>query len=211
MSFEPLDETSMIRAARKLAKRDRFLGSVLDELGPPPLWRRPANFATFVRIILEQQVSLASAKSTFNKLRAAAGSRVTAKRVNELGLDELRSLGFSRQKARYTMALSDDVIAKRFVVGTLRHLDDDQARSQITARLGLGDWSADVFLIMALMRPDLFPVGDLALIKGMTMLDGGQYDGPEKAVARAEGWRPYRSVATRMIWQLYLSRQGKMA
>ena len=211
MSLEPLDETSMIRAARKLAKRDRFLGGIFDELGPPPLWRRPANFATFVRIILEQQVSLASAKSTFDKLRTATDSRVTAKRVNELGFDSLRSLGFSRQKARYTMALSDDVIAKRFVVGSLKHCDDDEARTQITARLGLGDWSADVFLIMALLRPDLFPVGDLALIKGMTMLDGGEYDGPEKALARAEAWRPYRSVATRMIWQLYLSRQGKMA
>lgn len=203
-TLEPLDKTSLHRAAKQLAKIDPALAQVYDELGPPPLWKRPATFATFVRIILEQQVSLASAKSTFDKLRASCEGSVTAANVSKLGNDSLREIGFSRQKARYTLALAEDVRTRRFQIGSLRHKSDDDARCLITSRLGLGDWSADVFLLMALMRQDLFPVGDLALIKGMTSLDGGDYSTSELALVRAESWRPLRSVASRMIWQWYL-------
>ncbi len=201
---EPLDAVSMKRASRELARVDPSLDRVLQSLGPPPLWKRPATYATLVHIILEQQVSLASAKSTFDKLKAACGGRITAAKVIAVGDAGLRSIGFSRQKARYGLALADDVRSRCFQIGTLAKLSDQEACEQITARLGLGDWSADVFLMMALMRPDRFPTGDLALIKGMTDLDGGDYSTAEKAIARAESWRPYRSVATRMIWQWYL-------
>ncbi|NND96946.1 MAG: DNA-3-methyladenine glycosylase 2 family protein [Pirellulaceae bacterium] len=201
-----LDEKTVRRAARKLASIDPSLSNVLNRFGTPPLWKRPATYATFVRIILEQQVSLASAKSVFDKLTRACDGRITAPRIISLGDSLLRRQGLSRQKARYTLALADDVVSRRFQIGSLRHQTDEQARAMITARLGLGDWSADVFLMMALMRTDLFPVGDLALIKGMTQLDGGDYSSAETAIERAERWRPYRSVATRMIWQLYLSK-----
>ena len=206
MSPKSLDDKSIVRAAKKLAKIDPALAKVLKELGPPSLWKRPANFSTFVRIILDQQVSLAAGKSIFNRVRAACDGRITAAKILLLSADELRALGLSRQKARYVLTLADDVRAKRFLIGSLKSKSDDEARKSITSRLGLGDWSADVYLMSALSRPDLFPVGDLALIKGMTMLDGGKYDTPEKALKRAERWRPFRSVATRMIWQLYLSK-----
>jgi DNA-3-methyladenine glycosylase II len=201
---KPLDAESMERAARKLAKIDPALNRVLQTLGPPPLWKRPATYATLVHIILEQQVSLASAKSTFDKLKTTCGGRITAVNVETIGDTGLRAFGFSRQKARYCLALADDVRSRRFQIGTLAKLTDQEVSEAITARLGLGDWSADVFLMMALMRPDRFPTGDLALIKGMTDLDDGDYSTAEKAIARAESWRPYRSVATRMIWQWYL-------
>ncbi|QDT12487.1 DNA-3-methyladenine glycosylase [Planctomycetes bacterium K23_9] len=194
----------MSRAVKKLARIDPVLRTVLKTYGPPPLWKRPATFATFVRIILEQQVSLASAKSTFDKLRQSCGGSVTALRVQQVGDDGLREIGFSRQKARYTIRLADDVRCRRFQIGSLHQKSNDEARDLITARLGLGNWSADVFLMMALMRPDVFPVGDLALIKGMASLDGGDYTSPEKAIARGESWRPFRSVATRMVWHWYL-------
>jgi len=200
-----IDEQSLRRAARTLSRRDPHLRRVHQHLGPPPLWHRPATFATFVRIILEQQVSLASAKSTFAKLKSACNGRVTAANVIGLEPEGLRDLGFSRQKARYAFALADDVISKRFRIGSLRFKHDDEVRQQITARLGLGNWSADIFLLMALRRPDILPSGDLALVKAMTWLDGGCYDTEEKVVERSEVWKPLRSVATRMIWQGYLS------
>ena len=205
-----LDAGAIQRAAKKLAKKDSALAQVYDQLGPPPLWKRPATFATFVRIILEQQVSLASAKSTFEKLKQHSDRGVKPDAVIDLGESGLRDLGFSRQKARYSVALANDVADGTFKIGSLRRLNDDDARQAITARLGLGNWSADVFMMMALMRADLFPVGDLALIKGMTDLDGGDYTTADKAIARSEPWRPLRSVATRMIWQWYLRpKQGR--
>lgn len=170
------------------------------------MWKRPANFSTFVRIILEQQVSLASAQSTFNKLRAACGRTINAKRTLELGHDSLRELGFSRQKTRYTLAFAKDVAARKFSVSKLAQMSDDEARQAITARLGLGDWSADVYLMMALLRPDVFPPGDLALMKGIGQLDGGNYVSVDEVLNRAEAWRPFRSVAARMIWQSYLAK-----
>ena len=199
-----LCETSIRRAAKRLAKSDGALANVLAEFGTPPLWKRPANFATLVRIILEQQVSLASAKSTYEKLRSACGGRVTAQKLAALERDGLRSIGFSRQKTRYALALAEDVITKRFVVGRLARMSDQQATKAITERLGLGAWSAEVYLMMALLRPDVFPVGDLAIVKGIEMMDGRTYDSPEEILQRTDPWRPYRSVAARMIWQLYL-------
>ena len=200
----PLDRARLRRAAEQLARSDHQLGNIYDRLGPPPLWKRPVTFATFVRIILEQQVSLASAKSTFDRLRLACRGSVTAENVGRLGKAELRSQGITRQKTRYIDALATDVANGQFSVAGLRHLPEDGVRSKITSRLGMGDWSADVFMLMALCRPDVLPVGDLALVKGMGEMDGGIYDTSQKVVRRAKLWKPYRSVATRMIWQLYL-------
>jgi DNA-3-methyladenine glycosylase II len=205
----PLDVARLRCAADRLARSDRGLGDIQSRLGPPPLWKRPATFATFVRIILEQQVSLASSKSTFDRLRNTCRGKPSAVNVLALGEPQLRTLGITRQKARYIHALAADVAGGRFSVGRLRHLPDDRLRSNITARLGLGDWSADVFMLLAVCRTDVLPVGDLALVKGMSEMDGRLYDTADKVIRRAETWRPYRSVATRMIWQLYLHNRGK--
>ncbi|MEM9587067.1 MAG: DNA-3-methyladenine glycosylase 2 family protein [Planctomycetota bacterium] len=207
--YSPLDDQSIRRAAKRLADSDRLLAAVLERLGPPPLWKRPARFSTFVRIILEQQVSLASAKSTYDQLKRQAGT-VTAKRVTKLGEAGLRELGFSRQKARYTFALAEDVRNRRFSIRGLANLSSSDAHRQITSRLGLGDWSADVYLMMALGHPDILPVGDLALIKGVHELDPQVQPNAPDVSERAEVWRPYRSVATRMVWQAYLDRRGKV-
>ena len=210
MTADQLNAKNIRVAAKKLSRADPTLARVLDLHGAPPLWKRPATFATFVRIILEQQVSLASAKSTFEKLKIACDRKVNAERVFELGDDGLRRVGFSRQKSRYAIALADDVLERRFKIASLRHHDDETVRALISSRLGLGDWSADVYLMMALCRPDVLPVGDLGLVKGMMELDGGDYDSSEKVLRRAEAWRPYRSVACRMVWQLYLGNRNKV-
>ncbi len=206
---EPLTQERLNVLSQSLARRDPVLRKVRKTLGPPPLWKRPASFATFVRIILEQQVSLASAKSTFDKTKQACGGLVTAERLNLLNPETLRQLGYSRQKSRYSLALAEDVLAKRFVIGRLRSLGDDEVREQITQRLGLGNWSADIYLLMSLCRPDIFPVGDLALVNGLSELDQTEYETTEAILERAERWRPHRAVASRMIWQAYLANRKK--
>lgn len=206
-----LKASDLKAAAEQLADIDPSLSDVLARYGPPPLWKRPATFSTLVHVLLEQQVSLVSAMATFKRLKAVCEGRVTASRVTNLGTDALREIGFTRQKARYATALAADVEAGRFQVGTLRHLPDDEAMSQITGCLGFGVWSANVFLLLALARPDVLPLGDLALVKGMNELDGGNYENVDALLLRAEMWRPYRAVATRMIWQLYLTNRNRLA
>lgn len=205
----PLNRDSIRIAADELASKDPVLAGVLDELGPPPLWKRPATLATLVRIILEQQVSLASAKATFDRVVDACDGKVTDGKILSLGPDQLSSLGLSRQKTRYTLALAQDVQSGRFKVGGLRFQSDDDARKEITDRLGMGNWTADVFLMMALLRPDIFPTGDLALVKGIEELDEVSYPNADALLHRGQAWRPFRSVATRMIWQSYLHRRGQ--
>ncbi|KAA1258542.1 DNA-3-methyladenine glycosylase [Rubripirellula obstinata] len=183
---------------------------MLSELGPPPLWKRPATLATLVRIILEQQVSLASAKATFDRLVLACDGKVTHHAILEMGQQQLAALGFSRQKARYTHTLAQQVDRGNFKIGGLSRKSDEDVRAAITDQLGMGNWTADVFLMMALLRSDLFPTGDLALVKGLEELEGKSYATADSLLARAEHWRPYRSVATRMIWQSYLHKRSKV-
>lgn len=204
-----LTKATLADAASELARRDTVLSGVLRRLGPPPLLRRNASFATFVHIILEQQVSVEAAQGTFRRLIDACDRSVVESKVEALGESGLRSLGFSRQKARYAVALAKDCARGDFQITKLSRLSDDEVRTHIVARLGLGNWSADVFLMMALLRPDVLPVGDLALVKGIEELDDRTYEDAGALLARAERWRPYRSVATRMVWQSYVRRRGR--
>lgn len=205
----PLNQASLALATKWLALRDPALASVYARFGIAPLWRRPATFATLVRIILEQQVSLSAAKATFWRLAARCGGQVTANAVQKLDDAVLREVGLSRQKARYVRELSAAVRQRRFSVRKLQDCTDDEAANRIRSLLGFGAWSADIYLMMALLRPDVLPTGDLGLIKGIEELDGRSFNGPEAIINRAESWRPWRSVATRMVWQLYLVNRGK--
>ncbi|MEM6364994.1 MAG: DNA-3-methyladenine glycosylase 2 family protein [Planctomycetota bacterium] len=176
-------------------------------LGDPPPWSRPASFETIVHLILEQQVSLASAQATLDRLKRISSGRpraLTAKRINKISEADLRSAGVSRQKTRYIQSLASDVASDQLRIATLSSLSDDAVRDELTKCVGVGRWTADVFLIMALHRPDVFPVGDLALQKGMRELDGGDYPDAEAMWRRSKVWRGHRSMATRLIWTLYL-------
>jgi len=203
-----LTATTLGEYAAQLAARDPDLAAIHKQLGPPPLCGRPPTFATLVRIILEQQVSLASARGTFERFREALGGRVTVAAVRAAEANVFRASGFSRQKTRYTQQLADNIGRRRFSLGRLQVLANDEVRLALTSQVGLGPWSADVYLLLALKRADIFPVGDLALRKGMEEVSGSRLATPQQAEARAEAWRPYRSVATRMIWQAYLHRRG---
>jgi len=204
-----LNEESLACAAKQLARRDRELASILERLGPPPLWSRPPGFATLVTIILEQQVSLASAATMFARLKKNVVPFQPARMI-ELGEGHLKSLGLTRQKTAYCLDLAQSLTDKRLRLPQLSRMSDADAKAALMEIKGLGAWSADVYLLMVLLRPDIFPATDLALITAVTKLK----QLPSRATAKqllemAEAWRPYRSVAARMLWQYYLARREK--
>lgn len=204
-----LTKKAIADGSARLAAADPALGKIYRQFGPPPLLRRPATFATLIHIILEQQVSVESARATFQRLREVCNPVVSPDALRTLGEQRLRELGFSRQKSRYALALAGDCVSGDLDVPALGRMDDESVRAQIVARLGLGNWSADVFMMMALLRPDVLPVGDLALVKGMREIDDADYASADEIIDRAESWRPLRSIATRMVWQWYVHRRGR--
>jgi DNA-3-methyladenine glycosylase II len=177
---------------------------VLVRHGPPPLWARPAGFATLSRIILEQQVSLASAAAVYRRLEAGLG-RLTSGSVAAAGERRIRVLGVTRQKASYLVRLARAVDSGRLDLAALACLPDDEARAALLRLKGIGPWSADIYLLMALRRPDVWPAGDLALATAARAIKRlRRRPSPERLTRLAEPWRPYRSVAARMLWQHYL-------
>ena len=185
------------------------MARVLEKHGTPPLWDRPAGFATLVHIILEQQVSLASAKACFDKLAERLGS-VTPQKLLELGDDDMRSAGFSRQKGAYSRHLAEAILEKRIDLDGLNELTDDQAKEELLKLKGVGHWTADIYLLMAMLRPDIMPKGDLALhaaYQKLTNADTRPH--ADEFIEIAERWRPNRSTAARMLWHFYLSEKVK--
>jgi DNA-3-methyladenine glycosylase II len=200
-----LDVHQLRAAARSLAERDPELGAILARLGPPPLWDREPGFRTLVAIVLEQQVSLRSGAAALERLRHAAGA-VDPEPVVRLGEAGARAAGLTRQKARYVVALGEAALDGRFEPAALEAADGDDARTQLTSLLGIGRWTADIYLLMALGRPDVWPDGDLALATAMRRAKGlGSL--PDAAAQRrvADAWRPWRAVGARLLWHAYLA------
>jgi DNA-3-methyladenine glycosylase II len=205
-----LTERALGSAVRTLAEREPAIAASVARFGTPPMWRREASFATLVHLILEQQVSLASALAAFERLRLAIGPDVTPQGF--LGLDDgtLREIGFSRQKAGYARDLALAFV-DGFDLARLERLGDDDVRDTLTALRGIGRWTADVYLTMCLLRPDVWPSGDLALATGARELLGLAVRPGERELAElAERWRPHRAVAARVIWNHYLGVRGRL-
>ncbi|MBW3670115.1 MAG: DNA-3-methyladenine glycosylase 2 family protein, partial [Acidobacteria bacterium] len=197
MPIERLTETSLLAAVKRLARRDPHLGQILRSHGAPPLWARDPGYETLALMILEQQVSLASARAAFERLIERLGV-LTPERFLELDDSMLRAIGFSRQKARYVRLLSQAVLDRSFDPASLTDLDDDGARSLLTSLTGIGAWTAEVYLLMALRRPDVWPTGDRALVVAAREIKGLDHDPtPEELEILGESWRPWRAVAAR--------------
>ena len=205
MPEPPLDVAGLHAAAGHLASRDPDLAGILERHGHPPLWDRPAGVATLIAIVLEQQVSLRSGAAALERLTGAAGSLDPAAIVG-LGEDGARAAGLTRQKARYVVGLARATLDGRFDPAALAAADDEAARTQLTALLGVGRWTADIYLLMALGRPDIWPDGDLALASAMRRakdLPGLPDGATQRSVA--EAWRPWRAVGARILWHAYLA------
>ncbi|MFN8445194.1 MAG: DNA-3-methyladenine glycosylase 2 family protein [Caldilineaceae bacterium] len=205
MSF-PLTEQTLPDAVKLLVAQDADLAQVVARFGHPPLWARPTGFPTLVYIILEQQVSLASAKAAFDRLLLATNP-LTPLNFLALSDEQLRLIGFSRQKTRYCRLLAQAVLDGKIDFALLDTSPDEQVYAALTSLTGIGAWTANIYLLMALCRPDVWPSGDLALqiavqqVKGLpTRPTVAQMD------ALGDSWRPFRSVAARILWHHYLSR-----
>lgn len=205
MTVSTLDQTSYIQGLTDLAARDRDLGRVYEKLGAPPMWDREPGFSTLVQIILEQQVSLASARACFDKLVAMVGDLTPA---SLLALDDeaLKAVGFSRQKSDYSRILAAAVDGGALDLEGLADASDDEARERLMELKGIGRWTADIYLLMALGRPDIWPVGDLALVVAAQRIKGlDDRPNPDEFRRLGEPWRPWRSVAARLLWHHYLA------
>jgi DNA-3-methyladenine glycosylase II len=193
----------------RLAAADPVLASVVERWGPPPFWRHPAGFAGLVHGILAQQVSLESAVAAYGRLEAALG-RVEPEAFLTLDDARLRAIGFSRQKAAYARGLAAAIAAGALDLTGLEGASDDEVRGALLALRGIGRWTADVYLLFALRRPDAWPSGDLALARAVQELWGMPAPpGWDELDAWAERWRPQRAVAARFLWHDYLSRRGR--
>ena len=203
-----LNTRSLLKAVRHLENQDRQLKHIVASYGPPPLWERKEGFATLILIILEQQVSLASAKATYEKLVKTVGT-LTPAGFLELSDDRLRRAGFSRQKTAYCRNLARTVINGDLDLSGLSNLSDRQAKKQLMNLKGIGSWSADTYLLMALGRPDIWPAGDLALASAVHQILGlKSRPSPENLDRIGLRWRPWRSVAARIFWHYYLSERN---
>jgi DNA-3-methyladenine glycosylase II len=205
----PLTNRTLVAAVRELAARDPDLAAIVERHGPPPLWDREPGFATLLHIVLEQQVSLASAQAAFDRLRAAADP-LTPERFLELTDADLLAIGFSRQKARYGRALARAILDGDVDLERLGSLHDDDVHAVLQAVPGIGPWTSTVYLLMVLLRPDLWPVGDIALAESVGQVKGlGRRPDPLEMASLGEAWRPWRSVAARLFWHDYLARRGR--
>lgn len=209
MKMKTVNIKNITQMSDALAAADPLFAIVVKKYGPPPLWDRPAGFVTLLNIILEQQVSLASAKACFDKLEAWLGD-VTPRGLLALTDAELKTIGFSRQKTAYARHLAEAVLAGTVDLDRLTHLPDAEVKAELIKLKGVGEWTSDIYLLMAMLRPDVMPRGDIALHEAYRRLSGGdRRPASDEFVAMAVKWAPYRSVAARLLWHYYLSERRR--
>jgi DNA-3-methyladenine glycosylase II len=204
-----LDERSFAAAVAELCTADPDLAAIVERHGIPEFWAREPGFATLVLLILEQQVSLASARAAYDRLVLRLGG-LTPRGVLDSTDEELRVDGFSRQKNRYARALAAAIEEGALDLDAVTGLDDVAVRQALVALPGIGPWTAEVYLLSALRRPDTWPTGDIALQEGARRAKRLELrPSPEELDAIGEAWRPHRATAARLLWHLYLSENGR--
>ncbi|MBT3345454.1 MAG: DNA-3-methyladenine glycosylase 2 family protein [Gemmatimonadetes bacterium] len=200
-----LTPATIRQAVNELSRVDPDLAAIAQRHGPPPLWSKRPGFATLALMILEQQVSLKAARTIYKRLQRQVGGRVTAPRIAACSIEDLRAAGITGGKSSYIIGLAQAVMTGDIDLAALAHLDDDEVRCQLTALRGIGPWTADVYLLMVLRRPDVWPVGDLALAISMERVKRmRQRPDADQQQRTSRSWRPWRSVAARLLWQDYL-------
>ncbi len=185
------------------------MAALLTRHGLPPLWGRRPGFATLVWIILGQQVSIAAARTMYLRLCDRLGG-VTPERIAAAGVAGLRAEGITRQKSAYCCGLAARLLDRRLDLAAVSRAGDAEARAMLQAVPGLGPWSVDIYLLMALRRPDVWPAGDLALAEALRRtrrLRARPDLARQQRIAAA--WAPWRSVAARLLWQYYLATDGR--
>ncbi|MEO7531891.1 MAG: DNA-3-methyladenine glycosylase 2 family protein [Sediminibacterium sp.] len=202
------DNAGFAAICRRLAKRDPHIREIIAAYGYPPVWSRKPSFETLVHIILEQQVSLASAKAALVKLKEKIGT-VTPKKLLLLSDAELKKCYFSRQKISYCRCVAEAIESGELSIKKLQHISDEEVRIVLTKIKGIGNWTVDVYLMMVLHRADLFPTGDIALINSVKHVKQLPAHTTKDEIAElAEAWRPHRTVAAFIFWHAYIRRKN---
>lgn len=202
-------EHNFISICDELIQKDADLKMIIDQYGYPPMWKRVASFETLIHIILEQQVSLASALSALTKLKEKIGE-VTPQNLLALSNEELKYCFFSRQKIVYAQHLANVLLADPLYLESLADMETYKVRSELIKIKGIGNWSADVYLMMVLQRADLFPLGDIALINSIRETKNLSKEISKQFLAEiASQWKPYQTIAAFILWHGYLCRRNK--
>lgn len=203
-----LSGSLLAEAAGILAKKDKDLAEILANYGTPPLWARERGFITLLRIILEQQVSLVSADAMYRRLIENVDP-LTPATVLVAGAPFLRSFGVTRQKAAYFINVAEAIENGELDLQGLAKESDEIAMECLTHVKGIGPWTANIYLLMALRRPDVWPVGDVALATAFKNLKGWKQRPAQAELNEiAKTWRPHRATAARMLWHYYLSEKS---
>jgi len=207
----PLTEDTFATGIRGLVERDSRLAAAVARWGDPPFWTHEPGFPGLVLEILSQQVSLASADAAYAKLAQHIGAILPE---DFLTLDDatLKAIGFSRQKAGYVRGLARAIADGELDLAAIGQMDDAAVRAALLPIKGIGPWTVDCYLLFALRRPDVWPTGDLALVKAMQEVLGlAEVPSYPEADVIAEAWHPWRAVAARILWHAYLSARGRKA
>ena len=210
MQLHRIHESNINYACEQLAAVEPVFARLLKQHGAPPLWNRQGGFATMVLIILEQQVSLDSARAIYKRLSALMGG-IHARSIAEVSEQHLRQAGLTRQKAHYIHSLAKQVATGDFRFQELPRLSDDEVRRRLCALKGIGPWTSDVYLLFVLGRPDIWPPGDIALIKSIAeQFKCSESPTNKSCMEKSHDWKPWRSVAARMLWHAYLKQRGRL-
>jgi DNA-3-methyladenine glycosylase II len=189
-----------------LGEIDTNLKEIITKYGYPPMWTRPATFQTLILIILEQQISIASAFAAYKKLKAKVGY-VTPQKIMLLTDEEMRACYFTRQKTVYARELATAILNKELVLKKLATLPDEEIRTTLKKIKGIGDWSVDIYLMHALQRTNLFPLGDIALVNSLKEIKNLPKDfAKENLLPIAHLWQPYRTIAVMILWHAYMKK-----
>jgi DNA-3-methyladenine glycosylase II len=196
----------MTEALHYLITKDNVLNQIYKDFGSPYIPSRPESFETLCKLIIEQQVSLESAKACFKNLEANIGS-ITPENILKHSAEELRMFSISKQKATYLIALSNAVIEKTLNIEKLSELNDDEIRNQLIKIKGIGNWTIDIYLMFCLKSKDIIPLGDIAVVN--TIKELYNCNSKEEIEHISENWKPYRSMATYLLWHYYLTKRNR--
>lgn len=197
-----------VRSISKLIERDKIFALIKEQYGAPPNWSRPQGFVSLSKIILEQQVSLASANAHFQKLKKYIGE-FTPSRILKLSDVEMRECQISRQKAVYLRELSTSILNKQLDLDGLSELEESEIRERLTKIKGIGVWTSDIYLMFCMQSKDILPVGDIAVVN--TVKEFYNVHSKEGILKLSEKWRPYRSLASYFFWHYYLKKRNRSA
>lgn len=192
---------------RKLTSSHKIFSFIKNKYGTPPNWQRPEGFVSLCRIILEQQVSLASAEAHFNKLNDYV-KEFAPEEILKLTDEEMRSCQISRQKAKYLRALSQAVLNNEINLNSLSTLNPLEIRTRLTSIKGIGNWTTDIYLMFCLQNKDIYPLGDVALVTTIKELTNIKTE--EGIIRFTEKLKPRRSLAAYFLWYYYLKKRNRI-